>query len=184
MLIRDVVVGEDFGSQEYVQLACLLKLLCDFSGVAKETASEAASSVTQPLQESKTAAATAKAVKALPPVLSEASVMSVESDDDVNDLTGKTFITKLLVKLHAQHIRSNTPRYTYMPLGSVLDGSTWYLLEAVAMAPLMLLFFQCLRCCKKAACLLCPLTPPKIPNVFMPLSFRKVYSAEPSTVHA
>ena len=63
------------------------------SGTAKGTHAEAPASVKQQPQKSKASSATAKAsqpqAKALPSVLSETSVMSAESDDDPNDLTGK-----------------------------------------------------------------------------------------------
>lgn len=80
---------------DYAVVRELLRLVfhaeCGFSGVARETPAEAPASVLQQPQKSKTAPATAKAGKALPSVLSEASVMSVESVDDAHDLTGKTF---------------------------------------------------------------------------------------------
>ena len=59
------------------------------SGRARDTAKEASASAAQQLVHPKVAADTAKAAKAIPHMTSEASVMSIESDDDVNDLTGK-----------------------------------------------------------------------------------------------
>ena len=51
---------------------------------------EAPASHAQQLGHSQAAADTTKAAKGIPHMMSEASVMSAESDDDANDLTGKS----------------------------------------------------------------------------------------------
>ena len=51
---------------------------------------EAHASHAQQLRPSQAPADTAKAAKAIPHMMSEASIMSAESDDDANDLTGKS----------------------------------------------------------------------------------------------
>lgn len=80
--------------------ACLLctvneALLWD-SGRARDAPVEASASVTQQLAHPKAAADKAKAARSIPHVTSEASVMSVESDDDVNDLTGEQCLQNFL----------------------------------------------------------------------------------------
>ena len=57
--------------------------------MAKDKSTEAPASLGQQPGHPKAVADTAKPAKVLPHMTSEASVMSLESDDDVNDLTGK-----------------------------------------------------------------------------------------------
>ena len=73
--------------------ACLLCTGIDLvlwcSGMAKVEARDASARLGQQPGHPKAITNTAKAAKVMSHMTSEASVMSVESDDDVNDLTGK-----------------------------------------------------------------------------------------------
>ena len=60
-----------------------------WSGTAKNGVGDAPASLGQQLEHPKAVADTGKAAKGISHMTSEASIMSVESDDDVNDLTGK-----------------------------------------------------------------------------------------------